>query len=115
MINPNRYKALLGGLGGAVSSYHSTARRNLDRGDASAVKHDEPFAVFRTQRSRGLCQGRDHMIQQLVLIGDAGLVVRYVHAVAADEPYAQHCSRHVIKLPGLSQADAIGGITARPV
>src|SRR5688572_30207556 len=67
---------------------HSTARRNFDRCDTSAIEYDEPITVFSTQLSRILRQCRDHVFHELILVGEVRVVVRDVHAVAADEPDA---------------------------
>jgi hypothetical protein len=63
---------------------HGAARCHLDRGDASAVKHDEPIAVFAAQHARILGKRRDDLFNELFLVGDRGFVVRDVHAVAAE-------------------------------
>lgn len=81
-----------------MSSDHGAAWRDLDRRDTAAVEHDEPIAVFRAQRAGTLSQCRHHVFQQLVLAGYARFVDGDVHAVAAYEPYTQHCGRHVMKL-----------------
>ena len=78
-------------------SQHSAARRNLNCSDAPAVQHDEPATVFAAQHARILGKRRDDVFDELVFIGRVGLVVRNIHAIAADEPDTQHRSRHVVQ------------------
>ncbi len=66
-------------------SQHGAARRNFDRGHTPAVEHDEPITVFGAQNSGILCQCREHMLHEFALVFDVGIVVRDVHAFAADE------------------------------
>ena len=63
------------------ASQHSATRRDLNGGDASAVKHDEPITVSTSQRARILGKCRDDVFNELVFVGDVGFVVRDIHAV----------------------------------
>lgn len=98
-------------IGGRELLACCTARRNFDRCDASAVEYDEPITVFGAQHSRILRQCRDHVFHKLVLVGDVRFVVRDVHAVAADEPDAQHRSCHVVEASrvGAKRRGAVAG------
>ena len=65
------------------------ARSYLDSGDAPAVEHYEPVAVFAAQYPAIFCQGRDDELHNLVR-GGAPHVVGDVQVVAADEADPQH-------------------------
>ena len=79
-------------------SQHCAARRNFNGSDASGVEHYEPITVLTAQYPRVVGKYGDDVFNKLCFIGDAGFVVRDVHAVSTDQPDAQHRSRHVVKL-----------------
>jgi hypothetical protein len=68
--------------------------------------------VFGTQRARVVGKRRDDVLEELVFVDDVRFVVRDVHSVAADEPYAQHRSRHVVETRRVARLAADGGTTA---
>jgi len=47
-------------------SQDRAARGHLDSGDAPAVEHYEPVAVFAAQYAAIFCQGHDDVLQDLV-------------------------------------------------
>ena len=77
-------------------SQHSAAGCDLNRSNAPAVEHDESITVFAAQHARILGKRRDDVFYDLIFVGDVGLFVRDIDAVAGDESDPQYCGRHVV-------------------
>jgi hypothetical protein len=75
-------------------SENRAARCHLNGGDAPAEKHDEPVTVAGAKQAGVLGKRRDDMLGDLVRVGRVGFVVLDVQMIPADEPHAQHNSRH---------------------
>lgn len=66
-------------------SQHRATRSHFEGGHAAAVQHDEPVSVPCAKRSGILCQLCDDVFDDLINLGDVGLVVGKVDVIAAGE------------------------------
>lgn len=71
------------------------AGRDFDGRDTPCVQHQKPVAVSTPQHAGTLRQRRDDVVDDLALAPRIAVVVRDVHAVAADEADTEHKAFHV--------------------
>ena len=78
------------------------AGRDLHGGDTPRVQHHEPIAVSTTQHPGVLRQRRHDAIDSLTFAPQIRLLVRDIHAVAADKTDTKHKAFHVRRLDARS-------------
>lgn len=89
------WEALVGSpLAGTGPLEDRAAGRDFNRGNAPCVQHQEPIAVSTAEHARILRKGADDVVDDLAYTPRTAVVVRHVHAVAANEPDTKHKPFH---------------------